>query len=194
MTTQRGERTRKETDRKIMQATLAIALTKGVGGISIEEIARRSGVAKTTIYRRYNNADDLLRKISALEISSSPELAGLEPTRENLTLMLRRMVERYVSSVGVKAIGIILTSDDEFFQRLVQQAIRPEEETFATFFQRGIELERFRADLNAKFLFDTMLGSMIACEALRGSVDEDWPERMTAMVWPSIATNAPTER
>ncbi|PJM74113.1 TetR family transcriptional regulator [Bifidobacterium primatium] len=189
MTTQRGERTRKETDRKIMQATLAIALTKGVGGISIEEIARRSGVAKTTIYRRYNNADDLLRKISALEISSSPELAGLEPTRENLTLMLRRMVERYVSSVGVKAIGIILTSDDEFFQRLVQQAIRPEEETFATFFRRGIERGRFRDDLNAKFLFGTMLGSMIACEALRGSVDEDWPERMTAMVWPSIAAD-----
>lgn len=187
MNTQRGERTRRETDRKIMQSTLEIAVSRGIGAISIEEIARRSGVAKTTIYRRYSNVEDLLEKITALEISSSPDLADLEPTKGNLTLLLRRMVERYVSGIGVKAIGIILTSKEGFFQRIVSQAIKPEEETFAAFFNRGSELGRFLPGLNTKFLFGTIMGSMIACEALRGSVDDGWAVRMTDLLWPSIA-------
>ena len=62
----RGERTREATDRKLMQATLQIAVDRGISGVTIEEVARRSGVAKTTIYRRYHNADELLREISAM--------------------------------------------------------------------------------------------------------------------------------
>ena len=62
----RGERTREATDRKLMQATLQIAVDRGISGVTIEEVARRSGVAKTTIYRRYHNADEQLREISAM--------------------------------------------------------------------------------------------------------------------------------
>lgn len=186
MTSQRGEKTRKETDRKIMQATLEIAMTKGIGGISIEEIARRSGVAKTTIYRRYENTSDLLSKMSTLEVSSSPELADLEPTRDNLELMMRKMVERFVSGIGVKAVGIILSSEEAFFQPLVKQAIAPEEQTLESFFDRGVEAGLFRSGIDAKFLFGTILGSMIACEALAGAIDDGWPERMTNLIWPTI--------
>ena len=63
----RGERTREATDRKLMQATLQIAVDRGISGVTIEEVARRSGVAKTTIYRRYHNADELLRKVEAAQ-------------------------------------------------------------------------------------------------------------------------------
>ena len=61
--TPRGERTREATDRKLMRATLQIAVDRGISGVTIEEVARRSGVAKTTIYRRYHNADELLHEI-----------------------------------------------------------------------------------------------------------------------------------
>ena len=49
----RREQLREQTDRKIMRATLEIMISKGVAAVTIEEVARRSGVAKTTIYRRY---------------------------------------------------------------------------------------------------------------------------------------------
>ena len=186
MNSVRAERTRKETDRKIMQATVEIAVSKGLGRVSIEEVARRSGVAKTTIYRRYRNADDLLSKITALEISSSPELTDLAPTRENLELLLRRMAGRFADSIGVKAVGIVLSSEEGFFHNIVRQVIDPEERTLGEFFQRGVDAGIFTAGLNAKFLFGTILGSMIACEALEGAVSTDWPHDMTALIWPSI--------
>ncbi|MBT1167023.1 TetR/AcrR family transcriptional regulator [Bifidobacterium simiarum] len=187
MNSARAERTRKETDRKIMQATLQIAVSKGLGRVSIEEVARRSGVAKTTIYRRYQNADDLLNKITSLEISSSPELAELEPTQGNLELLLHRMADRFATSIGVKAVGIVLSSEEDFFRNIVQQVIDPEERTLGDFFRRGIDAGVFRDGLNTKMLFGTVLGSMIACEALRGAVSDDWPHEMTALIWPAIA-------
>lgn len=42
----RREQLREQTDHKIMKATLAIVISDGVGAVTIEEVARRSGVAK----------------------------------------------------------------------------------------------------------------------------------------------------
>ena len=85
------ERTREETDRKITQTMLEIAASRGVGAITIEEVARRSGVAKTTIYRRYRNSEDMLHKIGTLEMAGSQELSNLEPSKDSLRLLLERI-------------------------------------------------------------------------------------------------------
>ena len=73
----RREQLREQTDRKIMRATLEIMISKGVAAVTIEEVARRSGVAKTTIYRRYKNADDLLQRIQ-LEVAGLPDFSDVE--------------------------------------------------------------------------------------------------------------------
>lgn len=82
----RGERTREATDRKLMQATLQIAVDRGISGVTIEEVARRSGVAKTTIYRRYHNADELLREISAMYLWSTRTPAQYPAPRGSISL------------------------------------------------------------------------------------------------------------
>ena len=85
----RREQLREQTDRKIMRATLEIMISKGVAAVTIEEVARRSGVAKTTIYRRYKNADDLLQRIQ-LEVAGLPDFSDLQPSRSGLQAMLER--------------------------------------------------------------------------------------------------------
>lgn len=47
-------------DRAILQAALALFIDKGVEGVSIEQIAKRAGVGKPTIYRRWSGKEDLL--------------------------------------------------------------------------------------------------------------------------------------
>jgi AcrR family transcriptional regulator len=47
-------------DRAILQAAFELFLADGVAGASIEKIARRAGVAKTSIYRRWPNREELL--------------------------------------------------------------------------------------------------------------------------------------
>ena len=78
----RREQLREQTDHKIMKATLAIVISDGVGAVTIEEVARRSGVAKTTIYRRYKNAGSVhLPRVpqSGHTMSAMPFSGSLSP-------------------------------------------------------------------------------------------------------------------
>ena len=115
--TPRGERTREATDRKLMRATLQIAVDRGISGVTIEEVARRSGVAKTTIYRRYHNADELLHEISAMYLAIPDSDPVPSPTREHFTQLLQRLVDWVRDNdIDVKRVGIVLSSEAEFFQ------------------------------------------------------------------------------
>ena len=60
MTAPRGRPRDAEADRAILQAGLDLFLERGVEGASIEQIARRAGVGKPTVYRRWSNKEDLI--------------------------------------------------------------------------------------------------------------------------------------
>jgi len=47
-------------EQAILRAALALFIERGLAGASIEKIARRAGVAKTSIYRRWRSRDALL--------------------------------------------------------------------------------------------------------------------------------------
>ncbi|MCI1225261.1 TetR/AcrR family transcriptional regulator [Bifidobacterium sp.] len=167
---------RAETDRKILQACMQIAITQGIGAVSIEEVAKRSGVAKTTIYRRYSNTEDMLRQVQTLEFARTPELAELSATRPNLQLVLKRIIQHFSSQIGVAAVGMVLSTRNEYFGRIVEQAILPERRRFADFLHRGERAGTLRRGLDDAFLFNTIIGSMVANQALAGegrSMDED---------------------
>jgi AcrR family transcriptional regulator len=51
---------------KILQATTELLFERGMGGTSVDEISRRSGVAKTTIYRHWATREALLKEACAL--------------------------------------------------------------------------------------------------------------------------------
>lgn len=46
----------------VLQATTELLFERGLSGTSVDEISRRSGVAKTTIYRHWSTRTDLLRE------------------------------------------------------------------------------------------------------------------------------------
>jgi AcrR family transcriptional regulator len=49
-----------EVDQAILRAALELFIEHGVAGASIERIARRAGVAKTSVYRRWSSREALL--------------------------------------------------------------------------------------------------------------------------------------
>ncbi|KAB8288332.1 TetR-type transcriptional regulator [Bifidobacterium ramosum] len=182
----RATRTREATDRKITQATLDILVSDGIGAMTIEEVSRRSGVAKTTIYRRYRNTDDLLHHLQ-IEAVHLPEFGHLDTTRAGLQTLLERVAASFNDEIGLKAVGAVLSTSNQAVHGLARQIIDPAQQRFAQFIARGVEAGAFRSDADARFLFDTTLGSMLAAKALTPDAAGDWPERMTALLWPAIA-------
>lgn len=60
------------TEQRIRDAALELLISDGVSGFSVDEICRRSGVAKTTIYRHWPSVRDLLIDTVASQIEHLP--------------------------------------------------------------------------------------------------------------------------
>lgn len=182
------EQQRERTDSKIMRATLEIIIAQGIGAVNIESVARRSGVAKTTIYRRYANTDDLIRHLT-LTVAPSLDFSALEPSRESLRTVLRRIIDCFDEEFELKAIGVVLSSENAHLRNIANSVIEPAAERFYDFLRRGMAIGAFRDGLDAPFLFQTVLGSMLAYKACGTSSavpHADWAGNMTGLLWASI--------
>jgi AcrR family transcriptional regulator len=188
----RGEHTREETNRKIARATMQIALSEGTKAVTIEEVSRRSGVAKTTIYRRFSNSDELLKNISILDALPPLEIGNLAPTKENLELLIQTAVDFFDTSVGVKSVGMILCSDSEFFKQVFDNLVLPVRNRVAEFFDNGIRQKVFKTDTDTDFILEQIIGSMVACAAVHGDVSHAWIRTMAAFLWQGIVAKGAT--
>src|SRR3982751_1214891 len=68
------------TEAKILAATREILAEGGVASLTMEGVAGRAGVAKTTVYRRYRSRDDLALALlidMVRSITGAPEVADV---------------------------------------------------------------------------------------------------------------------
>ena len=59
-------------DRAILRAALEVFVDRGIDAASIEEIAERAGVARTTLYRRWSSKEEIIARAIA-ETRGNPE-------------------------------------------------------------------------------------------------------------------------
>lgn len=188
----RRARAKRATDEKIFRATLEIATSQGLGAVTIEEVARRSGVAKTTIYRRYADAEDLLAQVAHFAGVSGEPLRVLEPSEENLITMLSWLEERFSSEIGVRAVGVVLAGEHEFFEEVLTNRVLPLTRVFAEFLRRGQERGLFRTDVEAATVVEMIVGSVIAAHAREvmdvavPSEAAPWAQRMGRFLWSAL--------
>lgn len=77
---------------QILEATLEILLTEGVRGVTGDEVARRSGVAKTTLYRHFGSTDGLVFAVVEHTVTATP-LPDTGSLRGDLEVVHRRYLE-----------------------------------------------------------------------------------------------------
>jgi AcrR family transcriptional regulator len=81
------------TEQAILQATRELLAEGGVHQLTIEGVAARAGVAKTTIYRRYRDKDDLALSV-VLQMVEQVILPELGETRAELRQFVRAAVDQ----------------------------------------------------------------------------------------------------
>tara|TARA_R110002126_G_scaffold75749_3_gene189010 strand:+ start:25083 stop:25721 length:639 start_codon:yes stop_codon:yes gene_type:complete len=89
--------------RLILEATTALVLERGFDGLTIEGVARRAGVAKTTIYRWWKNKVDLLAETCAQDLSRAP-LDPTESLQGDLVGLLRQELAVQASPMAHKVL------------------------------------------------------------------------------------------
>lgn len=93
---------------KLLRATAEMLLEDGIGAVSIEAVARRAGVAKTTLYRHFGGIDGLVFAAAGASVS---EADG--PDTGSLIGDLREIQRRYLdiasSSINREVFAWMLT-------------------------------------------------------------------------------------
>jgi AcrR family transcriptional regulator len=85
----RPERSRKA----VLAATLQLLARGGLGGVSMDEVSRRSGVAKTTIYRHWPSRSALLLDACS-NLGAKPQVPDTGTLRGDLTELAIQMAGR----------------------------------------------------------------------------------------------------
>jgi AcrR family transcriptional regulator len=93
----------------VFEATLLELERQGYGAASIEGIAARAGVHKTTIYRRWETKDNLLAAAVSDLVDFKPLLPNTGSIATDLREFARWIVDVLTSDIGAAAVSVLLS-------------------------------------------------------------------------------------
>ena len=179
MARQRSELAR----RRLLDAALEIVATDGVAAVTADAVARRSGVAKTTLYRHFGSTDGLVFAAAADSVTAQvpPDTGTL---RGDLETIHRRYLDVASSQQSrelfawMVAKSIESAENRELFRRV---RVQPRGPTTVAL-QRAIARGEVDADIDVDMAMHIIQGPLISQRFVDNSdVSESDLERMLDM-------------
>jgi AcrR family transcriptional regulator len=131
--------------------------------MSMDAIAARAGVGKTTIYRRYSSKAELV----ADAIENLQEEVTIPDTGNfgnDLDALIENAAQITLSPIGRQTVAIIVNSvlsNPEFAQTYWTKYLQPRRQAFAVMVERAKARNEVQADLDPGLMFDTLSGIML---------------------------------
>jgi AcrR family transcriptional regulator len=176
---------RPATDERIADSTLALLRTKGARSVTVEAVAARSGIAKTTIYRRHRDRRDMLS--AALTGIATPEPLAVDATAsDRLRWLIREAVKAVDDGIGFGGLASLLTDDDPDFTKLFRRVLARQRAKLESVIEEAKADGSFRSDVSASTLVDAIVGAYIAERARTGRIAAGWEQRSFDLFLPSV--------
>jgi AcrR family transcriptional regulator len=183
----RGRPRDEHTDEAILATTLRLLKDIGYRNLSVEAVAAETGVAKTTIYRRYRNKADLATAALAAMIPVEELAQPSDDPQGDLVAFLAKF-EAAHEDVGVDVIGSLLADrgESEFVELHRQRIIRPKQQRSRQLLRRAQELGLIRPDADLDLVMEMLIGSFIARHLSGRKRPARWAERAVMTVWQGL--------
>jgi AcrR family transcriptional regulator len=189
--TRPGRRAR--SDEAILAATRELLAEGGVSGLTIEGVTARSGVAKTTIYRRWRDRDEL-----ALAAVWDDLVSGLKAPRDvgDTHAELLAFVEPIVTVLQsplmnsvIRGLTSQIATNSELSRTYREKTVEPRLEQLRKLVNRGIDRGDLRADTNVRLTHELLVGPIFYRLLYSGQpLDDDLAQRIVDTVLRAIAT------
>jgi AcrR family transcriptional regulator len=177
----RGRPRNPEVGERILGAALELLREKGPAALNIDAVAARSGVARTTIYRRHPDRQALIAAAldQLVEVSTpAPHL----PVEEKLRWVLaevRRLVEDRLGRGGAAA--VIADSDREFTSAL-RPVLRDRLETLRADIQSDVDSGTLDPRVDPAALAALLLGAYLGEVLAHGQARDGWADSAVTLL------------
>lgn len=158
----RGGRPRSsEAELAILQATRELLVECGVQGLTIEKVAARAGVAKTTIYRRWRDKDELALAVVLDMVEQVVQLPELGDTRAELLAFVNAAVEVLGSTLMGRVMqGLVsdLATDADLARAFRERVVSVRDAEVERLVERGIARGDLRPDTDPETAHELLIG------------------------------------
>ena len=159
----RGRPRSEEAEEAILAATIQLLSEKSLRDISMEEIARKAGVGKATIYKWWPSKacvalNAFLRKTN--QMVPTPDTGSV---RRDILEQLRSVMVFYKSPAG-RILGQFVAEsqvDKEFASLFRKRFLKPRREATGVVFDRGVERGEIDQNINRELVLDLIYGPAI---------------------------------
>jgi AcrR family transcriptional regulator len=147
----------------ILDATRELLAEEGgVRALTVEAVAARSGVAKTTIYRHWRDKHELALDAVMIDvISRFDEPADVGDTRKELLTFINSVVKVLASPLygpAMQGLTSEIATDPELARVYRERVVEPRIRQVSRVIERGIERGELRADTDGRLVHELLVG------------------------------------
>ena len=151
-------------DEAIVAAAIDELIANGYSGLSIEAVAARAGVAKTTIYRRWAGKDELVLAALSKVKGPLPRPRGAS-VRDDLTYIVEQVRTRWLDSTHGRLMQRLAADGSarpDIYRRFRDQVVGPRQQVTFEVLRRGAERGEIRSDFDPAWVNDMLVSPIVA--------------------------------
>lgn len=175
-------------DAAILEATREVLAEQGWSGLTVEGVAARAGVAKTTVYRRFASRADLAVAAVAELVAASRTAPG-EDAAEDIGAAIRAVADVYGRPEARAAYLAVIAEagrDPDLREAVERSVLLPARQLVADGLDRAVargEITRAHADSRVDLLYDVLAGALVHRLLVRGAeIDDAFVAALTSSV------------
>ena len=170
----RGRPRREGADEQILDAALSLLRERKYADFSVDEIAARTGVAKTTIYRRWPSKGALVAATIAPLATGDLDDPNTGNLRDDLTILLQRFSQILRGELGPVVSALIGESQkDPELLEIIRTTLRPRRQLFHDALDRAVKRGELSADIDRELYVDVLRGPIWTRLLLTGERIDD---------------------
>ena len=175
-----------DADEAIVHATLELLAEGGLPAVTMEAVAARAGVAKTTVYRRHDSPMSLVAAAAgelALDAVPAPDLGSLRRDLEAIVGDVARVFKDDATRRVIASLISAAARDEALHEALVGRLVRPFRASMAGVLERAERDGELRRGLDRDVLYDLLIAPVFHRALVTGAaLDAEWRRAHVEMV------------
>ena len=173
------------TDDRIRAAALELLAELGPTAVTMEAVAGRAGVAKTTLYRRHADRTALLTDALQRAIGT-PEVPFGVDAHVKVRAVLTQVWHQMSGVLGRGGLAALVRHEDPEFGALFREILEPYDVALAGLLADDVRSGVLRSDLDTDAAVSLFIGAYLGELVRHDRVGPQWLDRCVDLIWHAL--------